>query len=191
MKSLTWLVAASLLVGVGAAQARDNIEIVGSSTVYPFSTVAAENYAKKMNTAAPKVESTGTGGGMKLFCSGVGVSTPDITGASRRIKASELEICQKNGVGAVEVKVGYDGIAIANSKEAAQFKISLKDLYRALAKEVPQDDGTLVPNAFKTWKEVNADLPDTKIEVMGPPPTSGTRDAFVELGMHAGCKAFD
>lgn len=190
MKSLTWLVAAGLLMGVGAAQARDNIEIVGSSTVYPFSTSVAENYAKKTGNPAPKVEATGTGGGMKLFCSGVSVDTPDISNASRRIKESELELCKKNGVSPVEVKVGYDGIAIANAKGAKTFDLTRKELFMALAKEVPQEDGTLAPNKFKTWKEVNANLPDTKIEVLGPPPTSGTRDAFVEMVMHAGCKEF-
>jgi phosphate transport system substrate-binding protein len=190
MKSLSLLVAASLLMGVGVAQARDNIEIVGSSTVYPFSTTVAENYAKKTGNPAPKVESTGTGGGMKLFCSGVGVNTPDISNASRRIKDSELEMCKKNGVSAVEVKVGYDGIALANAQEAPTFNITRKELFMALAKEVPQEDGTLVPNKFTSWKDINASLPDEKIEVLGPPPTSGTRDAFVEMVMHAGCKEF-
>lgn len=190
MKSLSLLVAASLLMGVGVAQARDNIEIVGSSTVYPFSTTVAENYAKKTGNPAPKVESTGTGGGMKLFCSGVGVNTPDISNASRRIKDSELEMCKKNGVSPVEVKVGYDGIALANAQEAPTFNITRKELFMALAKEVPQEDGTLVPNKFTSWKDINASLPDEKIEVLGPPPTSGTRDAFVEMVMHAGCKEF-
>lgn len=191
MKSLTWLVAAGLLMGFGAAQARDNIEIVGSSTVFPFSTSVAENYAKKTGNPAPKVEATGTGGGMKLFCSGVGVATPDITNASRRIKDSELEMCKKNGVNAVEVKVGYDGIAIANAKDAGGFDMSRKELFMALAKDVPQEDGTTAANKFTTWKQINANLPDTKIEVLGPPPTSGTRDAFVEMVMHEGCKSFD
>ncbi|WP_020559453.1 PstS family phosphate ABC transporter substrate-binding protein [Thiofilum flexile] len=190
MKSLAWLVAAGLFMGVGAAQARDNIEIVGSSTVYPFSTTVAENYAKKTGNPAPKVESTGTGGGMKLFCSGAGVDTPDISNASRRIKESELETCKKNGINPVEVKVGYDGIAIANAKEAPTFTITRKELFLALAKEVPQEDGTLAPNKFTTWNEIDAKLPATKIEVLGPPPTSGTRDAFVEMVMHVGCKEF-
>lgn len=194
MKKLSMAIAAGLLVITGAAQARDNISIVGSSTVYPFSTVVAENYAKKTGNPAPKVESTGTGGGMKLFCEGAGVETADMTGASRRIKESELADCKKNGVNAVEVKIGYDGIAIANAKEAEPYKLTRKDLFLALAKEVPDAASTelkLIPNPYKTWKEVNAELPDEPIEVLGPPPTSGTRDAFVELVMHAGCKTFD
>lgn len=200
MKKLSMAIAAGLLVVAGAAQARDNISIVGSSTVYPFSTAVAETYAKKTGNPAPKVESTGTGGGMKLFCAGSGVNHPDMSGASRRIKEGELADCKKNGVSPVEVKIGYDGIAIANAKSGETFNLSRKDLFLALAKEVPEQTGgnmdgvmgtlKLVPNPYKTWKEVNADLPDAAIEVIGPPPTSGTRDAFVELVMHAGCKEF-
>ncbi len=192
MKKLSMAIAAGLLVVAGAAQARDNISIVGSSTVYPFSTAVAETYAKKTGNPAPKVESTGTGGGMKLFCAGSGVNHPDMSGASRRIKEGELADCKKNGVSPVEVKIGYDGIAIANDKSGDTFNVSRKDLFLALAKEVPEtaDSEKLVPNPYKTWKEVNAELPDAAIEVIGPPPTSGTRDAFVELVMHAGCKEF-
>ncbi|TXH78708.1 MAG: phosphate ABC transporter substrate-binding protein [Thiothrix sp.] len=200
MKKLSMAIAAGLLVATGAAQARDNISIVGSSTVYPFSAVVAENYAKKTGNPAPKVESTGTGGGMKLFCEGASVETADMTGASRRIKESELADCKKNGVSPIEIKIGYDGIAIANAKDAETYKLTRKDLFLALAKEVPDTTGgnmdavtgnlKLIPNPYKTWKEVNAELPDAPIEVLGPPPTSGTRDAFVELVMHAGCKEF-
>ncbi len=183
-----------LLVAAGAAQARDNIEMVGSSTVYPFSTTVAEYFAKKTGGAAPKIESTGTGGGMKLFCGGAGVDTPDMTGASRRIKDSELEMCKQNGVSPVEIKIGYDGIAIANSKSGDVFKLSRRDLFLGLAKQVPASaDGELklIDNPYTNWKAVNADLPDDPIEVIGPPPTSGTRDAFVELVMDEGCKTFD
>ncbi|PIE00215.1 MAG: phosphate ABC transporter substrate-binding protein [Thiothrix nivea] len=190
MKRLSLAIAVGLWTVVGTAQARDNIEIVGSSTVFPFSTVVAETYAKKTGNPAPKVESTGSGGGMKLFCSGTGVETPDITNASRRIKSSELEKCAANGVSPVEVKVGYDGIAIANSKKGEPMDLSRKDIFMALAKNVPvEEDGQskLIPNPYKLWNEVNADLPSTRIEVLGPPPTSGTRDAFVELVMEAGC----
>ncbi len=176
------------------AASRDNINIVGSSTVYPFATVVAEKFGKTTKFKTPKIESTGSGGGMKLFCAGVGVEHPDITNASRRIKKSEFEKCQKNGVNAIlEVKIGYDGIAVANSKKAEQLKLSRKDIYLALAKDVPAADGShkLVPNPYKTWKEVNASLPNIKIEVLGPPPTSGTRDAFAELAMEGGCKKID
>jgi len=171
------------------ASSRDNINIVGSSTVYPFATVVAETFGKTTKFKTPKIESTGSGGGMKLFCAGVGVEHPDVTNASRRIKKSEFDKCQKNGVkGIVEIKIGYDGIAVANSKKSEQFKLTRKDLFMALAKDVPGADGKLIPNPCNTWKCVNASLPDSKIEVLGPPPTSGTRDAFAELAMGGGAK---
>jgi phosphate transport system substrate-binding protein len=179
--------------GANADAARDYISIVGSSTVYPFATVVAEQFGKTTKYKTPKIESTGSGGGLKLFCAGVGVEHPDITNASRRIKKSEYEKCQKNGIkDIVEVKIGYDGIAVANSKEAPAMKLSLRDIYLALAKEVPDPNGgeKLVANPYKTWKDVNSDLPSTEIEVLGPPPTSGTRDAFAELAMEGGCKTF-
>ncbi|NJN46900.1 MAG: PstS family phosphate ABC transporter substrate-binding protein [Candidatus Competibacteraceae bacterium] len=178
---------------VNAQAARDYISIVGSSTVYPFATVVAEQFGKTSNFKTPKIESTGSGGGLKLFCAGVGVEHPDITNSSRKIKDSELESCKKNGVtDVVEVKVGYDGIAIANSKAAPHYNLTVKDIYLALAKEVPAIGGEkMVPNPYTNWKEVNPELPDAKIEVLGPPPTSGTRDAFVELVMEAGCNEFD
>jgi phosphate transport system substrate-binding protein len=187
-------IAAASATNVNADSARDYISIVGSSTVYPFATVVVEQFGKTTKFKTPKVESTGSGGGLKLFCAGVGVQHPDITNASRRIKKSEYETCQKNGVkDIVEVKIGYDGIAVANSKKAQQMNLSLKDIFLALAKEVPDPKGgeKLVANPYKTWKQVNADLPDVAIEVLGPPPTSGTRDAFAELAMEGGCKTFD
>jgi len=176
------------------AVARDYITVVGSSTVFPFATTVAENFGRTSSFKTPKIESTGSGGGLKLFCAGVGVDHPDITNASRRIKASEIENCDSNGVKEiVEVKIGYDGIAIANSKEAGQLDLTPKDIFLALAKDVPDPEGgdKLVPNPYKTWKEVNDALPDARIEVLGPPPTSGTRDAFAELAMEEGCKSFD
>ncbi|WP_028025081.1 substrate-binding domain-containing protein [Enterovibrio calviensis] len=177
--------------GNAAAATRDYISIVGSSTVYPFATVVAERFGRTSEFAVPKIESTGSGGGLKLFCAGVGENTPDITNASRKIKSSEVELCAKNGVkDIVEVKVGYDGIAFANSKKSQQFDITLKDLFTALAKVVPDANGNLIENPNKTWKDVNASLPAMKIEVLGPPPTSGTRDAFVELAMEGGCKQY-
>jgi phosphate transport system substrate-binding protein len=192
-KLITAAVALSLTGFAGMAAARDYISIVGSSTVYPFATVVAEQFGKTSQFKTPKIESTGSGGGLKLFCAGVGVENPDITNASRRIKPSEVELCAKNGVKDIlEVKIGYDGIAIANSKKAPQFKLTRKDLYLALAKNVPNPKGgdELVANPYKTWKEVNSDLPATSIEVLGPPPTSGTRDAFAELVMEHGCQEF-
>ena len=176
------------------AVARDYITVVGSSTVFPFATTVAENFGRSTSFKTPKIESTGSGGGLKLFCSGVGVDHPDITNASRRIKGSEFDKCQANGVqDIVEVKIGYDGIAIANSKDTGQYDLTPKDIFLALAKDVPDPKGgeKLVANPYNTWKEVNDALPDAKIEVLGPPPTSGTRDAFVELAMEAGCKKFD
>ncbi|MEE9273518.1 MAG: substrate-binding domain-containing protein [Robiginitomaculum sp.] len=170
---------------------RDQIKIVGSSTVYPFATTVAENFGHVSKFKTPIVESTGSGGGLKLFCSGLGVNHPDITNASRRIKVSEVKRCAENGVNdIVEAKVGYDGIVIANSRKSPQMKLGLKDLFLALAKNVPNGNGGLKPNPYKTWNDVNPSLPNVKIEVMGPPPTSGTRDAFVELAMEGGCKQF-
>ena len=185
---LAGLVAATQIQAAG----RDYISVVGSSTVYPFSTVVAERFGKSTSFKTPKIESTGTGGGMKLFCKGNGVDTPDITNASRRIKESELKMCHDNGVaGVVEVLIGYDGIVVANEINSHNFTLTRKDLFLALAKEVPTEkDGELIANPYTLWNEVNAKLPAVKIEVLGPPPTSGTRDAFVELAMEGGCKKF-
>lgn len=175
-----------------SAKARDYVSIVGSSTVYPFSTAVAENFGKSTDFNTPKVESTGSGGGLKLFCAGIGVTHPDITNSSRAIKKSEYDTCQKNGVAEiVEVKVGYDGIVIANSRKGPLMKLSRRDLFLALAKQVPGADGRLIDNPNKTWKDVKPSLADTQIEVLGPPPTSGTRDAFVELAMEVGAETFD
>lgn len=182
---------ASLLT-VSAQAERSYISIVGSSTVYPFSTVVAERFGKSTDFSTPKVESTGSGGGFKLFCSGVGAQTPDITNASRAIKKSEIELCAKNGVTEIiEVKIGYDGIVLAHSANKENLDLTLKDIFLALAKMVPSGKGDeLIENPNQTWKDVNSALPATPIRVMGPPPTSGTRDAFVELAMEGGCKAF-
>lgn len=171
-----------------AAEARDQIRIVGSSTVFPFSTAVAEQFGKSTQFKTPVVESTGSGGGLKLFCAGLGEGHPDITNASRRIKSSEVTLCAKNGVADIaEVKIGYDGIVFANSTKSDQMTLSLKHLFLALAKDVPVD-GKLVANPYKMWSDIAASLPSTKIEVLGPPPTSGTRDAFVELAMEGGAK---
>lgn len=176
----------------GTAQARDQIRIVGSSTVFPFSTAVAENFGKTSSFKTPVVESTGSGGGLKLFCAGVGVEHPDITNASRRIKKSEVELCGKNGVtDIVEVKVGYDGIVIGNAKSATDMKITKEQIFLALAKEIPDASGNMIPNPNKKWSDIDPSLPNAMIEVLGPPPTSGTRDAFVELAMEGGAKKIE
>ncbi len=193
---LSLTVAATLLSALATAQgARDYVNVVGSSTVFPFSTAAAEQFGRanpKFRT--PKVESTGTGGGIKLFCDGVGVQFPDAVNASRRIKQSEIDACFKNGIKEiVEVRIGFDGIVLANSKSAPRLQLTLRDLWLALAKQVPDPKGgvKLIANPYRTWKDVNAALPATRIEVLGPPPTSGTRDAFAELALERGCAAID
>lgn len=192
-----WLVVGAtvaMLPGILAAQAtRDNISIVGSSTVYPFTTVVAEQFGRTSNFRTPTVESTGSGGGLKLFCSGVGVQFPDITNSSRRIRASELNDCHANGVDEViEVKIGYDGIVLANDKNAPAYSLTTQQIFLALAKRVPSADGTgLVANPYVRWSQIDAALPDVAIEVLGPPPTSGTRDAFLELVMEPGCSGFE
>ena len=194
-KSVLAGIGAVILVSATSAWAqRDSISIVGSSTVYPFSTVVAERFGKTGQFKTPKVESTGTGGGLKLFCSGVGVQYPDMTNASRAIKASEIADCASNGVTEiVEVVIGFDGIVIANSAESEAFELTRRELYLALAKDIPNPDGSAstVANPNQTWQDVNPALPAAKIEVLGPPPTSGTRDAFAELVMEAGCESFE
>lgn len=183
-------VALTAVAFAGAAQARDQIRMAGSSTVYPFSTSVAEQFGKGGKFKTPVVESTGTGGGFKLFCSGVGPDFTDISNASRAIKASEAEMCAKNGVGEIgEVKFGYDGIVLANSKKHSRYTLTRKQVFLALAKTVPVG-GKLVANPYTTWNQIDAALPADKIEVLGPPPTSGTRDAFLELVMESGAEQF-
>lgn len=179
--------------GVQAQAARDYISIVGSSTVYPFSTVVAEQFGRTTAFRTPRVEPLGSGGGLKAFCAGVGVQFPDIANSSRPIKASEFADCTANGAGEIiEVRIGYDGIVLANSVDVAPLALERRQIYLALAREVPNPDGspTLVRNPYQRWSQVDPTLPDVQIEVLGPPPTSGTRDAFVELAMDAGCRTF-
>jgi len=171
------------------AQARDQIQIVGSSTVFPFSTAVAERFGQTSSFKTPVVESTGTGGGMKLFCAGLGETTPDITNASRRIKETEFKTCTANGVTPVEVKIGFDGIVLANSKSGPDIALTRDQIFKALARQLPAADGALAPNPHKTWSDIDPALPGARIEVLGPPPTSGTRDAFVELVMEEACLA--
>jgi phosphate transport system substrate-binding protein len=184
------LISTGIVGTAGAQSGRDFVYIVGSSTVYPFSTVVAERFGRGTEFKTPKVESTGSGGGLKLFCDGVGVDYPDVANASRAIKQSEVDTCAANGVTEiVEVKIGYDGIVIANAIDAPAVTLSRAEIFRALAKEVPgAKEGELIANPNKTWADVNPELPAVRIEVLGPPPTSGTRDAFVELAMEGGCK---
>ena len=187
MKRILLTASLMALTAVPALAARDQIRIVGSSTVYPFTTAVAEQFGKSTGMKTPVVESTGTGGGMKLFCAGVGEDTPDFTNASRAIKKGEFEDCAKNGVTEiVQLEVGIDGLSVAQSKDATPISLTKEQLFKALAKNIPDADGKLIPNPNKTWKDVDASLPDVKIEVLGPPPTSGTRDSFVELVLEAG-----
>jgi phosphate transport system substrate-binding protein len=192
MKRLALSASLIVLALSPALAARDQIRIVGSSTVYPFTAAVAEEFGKASGMKTPVVESTGTGGGMKLFCAGVGEEHPDFTNASRQIKKSEFDDCAKNGVtDIVEIKVGFDGLSLAHSKAAADFELSKQQVFQALAKEVPGADGKLVANPYKTWADIDPSLPAVKIEVLGPPPTSGTRDSFVELVMEKGAEAFE
>ena len=190
-KSLVIILSIALIPSL-QAKAEEQIRIVGSSTVFPFSTAVAEEFGRKTKYKTPIVESTGSGGGMKLFCAGSGKQHPDITNASRRIKSKEFKKCSDAGIKIIEIKVGYDGIVLANSKKANVVKLSTRDIYMALAEKVPanEDGSELQDNPYQTWKDLNPKLPNVKIEVLGPPPTSGTRDAFVELAMDAGAKTF-
>jgi phosphate transport system substrate-binding protein len=192
MKKILAFGALALFALAPAAVAqRDQIRIVGSSTVYPFATKVAEQFGKTTKFKTPVIESTGSGGGFKLFCAGVGVRHPDITNASRAIKSSEIDSCKANGVTSItEIKIGFDGIVVANSRQAPAFKLTRKQIYQALAREVPTDDGKTRPNPYKNWRDIDPALPNEKIEVLGPPPTSGTRDAFTELVMDEGCKSW-
>ena len=187
MKKLNFVL--SLLVAVaisGAASARDQIKIVGSSTVYPYATVVAEKFGKS-GFKTPVIESTGTGGGMKLFCAGVGTQHPDITNASRAIKSKEKALCAKNGVkDIVEIVVGNDGISFAHSVKAKDMNFTKEQLWRALAHDVDVN-GKVVKNPYKKWSDIDKSLPNKGIKILVPPPTSGTRDAWNSLVMGKGC----
>ncbi len=179
-----------LMVFATDASARSRIQIVGSSTVFPFSAAVAETFGKMTRYKTPVVEATGSGGGIKLFCAGIGENTPDITNASRRMKKREFEKCMQNGVTPIEVKIGFDGIVLANSLTGDPIALTLRQIYLALAKRVPDMNGKLINNPYTLWSDIDPSLPSEKIEVLGPPPTSGTRDAFEELAMGAGAKNF-
>jgi phosphate transport system substrate-binding protein len=194
--TFTKLAGTTCLVALAAtavsAQTRDAIRIVGSSTVFPYTQAVAEQFANSTEFNSPVVESTGTGGGMKIFCEGIGAETADITGASRAMKSSEYELCTSNGVTNItEALIGFDGLSIALSQaNENDWDLSLKDIYLALGAQVPVD-GAWADNPYKTWNEIRDDLPAVEILAYGPPPTSGTRDAFVELAMWAGCEELE
>lgn len=189
------LSAATLAVFAISAEARDQIRIVGSSTVYPFSSYVAEELGTTTKFPTPVVESTGSGGGMKLFCEGIGMDTPDITNASRPMKEKEFSMCQKNGVTDITgATIGYDGIAFAESKSNKPLNLTREQIFLAVAAEVPGPDGKLIPNPYKNWNQIDKNLPGREIKIYGPPTTSGTRDAFEELSMQevsAKMKAYD
>jgi phosphate transport system substrate-binding protein len=172
------------------AHAREQIRVVGSSTVFPFIAAVAEQFGREGEFRTPIVEATGTGGGFKTFCGGVGEEFPDISNASRPIKPSETELCRKHGIDTItELQIGYDGIVVANARGAADFLFTRAHLFLAMARDVPQN-GKLVQNPYKNWREIDKNLPDLPIVIYGSPPTSGTRDAFVEMVMHEACKQF-
>ena len=198
MVKLKHMVMAALATSmIGGASARDQIEIVGSSTVFPFATSVAEQFGRSTSFKTPVVESTGSGGGLKLFCAGIGLEHPDITNASRRIKDKEFKKCQANGIDLTEIVVGFDGIVLANAKGAPQLKLTRKQIYLATAKVVPDPSRPCqsnwcepIANPYKKWSDIDPSLPNAKIEILGPPPTSGTRDAFQELAMSKGANKF-
>jgi phosphate transport system substrate-binding protein len=192
MKHLLLSASAVALVAVaGTAQARDQISIVGSSTVFPYTQAVAEQFSSMTGAPSPVVESTGTGGGMQIFCGGIGESHPDITGASRAMRSSEYELCQENGVTDItEVLIGFDGLSLSSSQDGPDADFSKAQLFQALAAEVAVD-GEIVANPYTNWSEIDPSLPDEPILVYGPPPTSGTRDAWVELVMEEGCGEFE
>ncbi len=183
-------IALSGMAAVPAYAARDYVWAAGSSTVFPFSTRVAENYAKKTGKKSPKVESLGTGGGIKLFCSGAGEGFPDIANASRPMKKSEFDACASKGVkDIVQIKIGFDGIVIATDKDGADYNFKTEQLFLGLAANVYKN-GQWVKNTTNTWDDVGGGLPGNRIQVYGPPPSSGTRDAFVELAIEAGARKF-
>lgn len=189
------IIGIALIFSMGIAQARDQILIVGSSTVFPFASTVAEQFGRKTKFKTPVIEATGSGGGMKLFCAGIGLAHPDITNASRRIKTNEFKKCQAQGIDMTELIIGFDGIVVATAKSAPTFKLSLQQIYLATAAQVPAQNCTqtacsFIKNPYQKWRDIDSSLPNWDIEILGPPPTSGTRDAFQELAMVGGAKAW-
>ncbi len=198
MRNTIAVTAAVSVIALGAAhdaeaQGRQQIRIVGSSTVYPFATTVAERFGQNTEHPAPLIESTGSGGGFQMFCQGVGLEHPDINNASRAITQSEQELCAENGVeNVLEVNFGQDGIVMATSQDSEAFDVTLAQLWQALAASTVNEDGELVDdNPYQSWSDIDDSLPDTEIKVFGPPPTSGTRDAFAELALAEGCMEFE
>ncbi len=190
MKTVYAMSAAVAVLTAGAAEARDQIRVVGSSTVFPFSATVIERFAQSSEFPAPIIESTGTGGGMRFFCAGIGEEHPDVTGASRPMTDSEFASCRANGVTDItEMMIGFDGIVLANALGAERISVTKAQVFAALAAEV-EVDGRVVANPHTRWSDIDPSLPAIEIEVLGPPPTSGTRDAFVELVMVEGCEAY-
>ena len=188
LKFFTAAIAATVLsTGSLIAREGDQISIVGSSTVFPFSTIVAERFAKNTDFKAPVIESTGTGGGAKLFCAGIGLDHPDVTNASRAMKSSEKETCTANGITPVEYMIGFDGITFSNSNKAQQYSLTKEEIFKAVSAKI-MSNGKMVDNGYMRWSDINPSLPSVKIDVLAPPPSSGTRDAFVELVMHDTCK---
>ncbi len=188
--SLAALVASTAFAGHAVAQSREQIQIVGSSTVFPFAQVVIEEFGNESGFPAPVIESTGSGGGIQIFCEGVGEQFVDIANASRAMEQGEFEQCQANGVESItEVQIGSDGLTIAMSRDGDDLDLTKGQIFQALAAEV-EVDGEIVENPYTNWSEIDESLPDMPINVFGPPPTSGTRDAFVELVMEAGCEEF-
>ncbi|MEM7013086.1 MAG: PstS family phosphate ABC transporter substrate-binding protein [Verrucomicrobiota bacterium] len=188
MKINLLITAALAFAATTALAERDQIRIVGSSTVFPFSSYAAEEFGALTDFKTPVVESTGSGGGHKLFMSGVGDDTPDITNSSRRMKSGELETNIANGVEVIEVLLGYDGIAVAQNKANDALDLTLEQITLAVAEKVPGEEGALIDNPYKKWSDIDPSLPEREIKVLGPPSTSGTRDAFHELVLHEGAE---
>ena len=194
-KSLTlacaFTVCACIYLADSRADARDQIHIVGSGTVYPFTTMVAEQFGQIGTFKTPIVEATGTGGGFKVFCQGIGADKADINDASRKITDSEKALCEKNGVTDIaEITIGYDGIILANRNGAPSLNLTKKQIFMALARLLPDKTGTLVPNRYQTWNEIDHKLPSQPIEIYGPGTVSGTRDAFAEMVMEKGCEQF-
>jgi phosphate transport system substrate-binding protein len=188
MNTLRLLICLFTMLMASYAHARDHMRIVGSSTVYPFVATVAERFSDQTGMKAPIVESIGTGAGFMEFCKGVGVRTPDMVNASRPIKASERALCEQHHVGTIiEIPIGKDGVVLASNKQSMAFPLTLHQIFLALASRVPHQ-GALIANPYKTWKDIDASLPNHPIMVYGPAATSGTRDAFVELAMQPACE---
>lgn len=193
MKIKLSLLGLTLFLFASSVVARNHVDVVGSSTLYPLAVAVAKQVKDRVQTADYRIKSTGTVAGIDLFCRGNGLDAPDVLNASRRMRPEDIEGCERHGVkDLVEVKVGYDGVTLANSVDSLDLYLTRRDLYLALAARVPDPAGSsgLVANPYRTWNQVNAGLPAVEIQVLGPPRTSGTRDSFEELALEGGCSGF-